>query len=57
MPTPESEKIRCANFACKCLIEPSETACSDHCAAVDGWSAEVQTEVCACGHPECSPKS
>lgn len=54
MSTAESEKIRCANFACKCQIEPDQTVCSDYCAAVDGWSSEIQTEVCACGHPNCS---
>ena len=53
MSTPEEDKIRCGNFACKCLIDPDQTVCSDYCAAVDGWSSEVQTEVCACGHGDC----
>ena len=49
----EDDLIRCANPACKCKIDPKETVCSDYCAAVDGWGNEVQTVVCACGHPDC----
>ena len=54
MATDESDLIRCANVACKCMIDPSETVCSDYCAAVDGWGNEVQTEICACGHAHCA---
>ena len=53
MPESESQKIRCANAACKCQIDPDKTVCSHYCEAAEGWSSEVQTEVCACGHPEC----
>ena len=54
MANEESDLIRCANPACKCMIEPSESVCSDYCAAVEAWKAdEVQNDVCGCGHPDC----
>ena len=54
MSEPESTKARCANFACKCEVEADLTVCSDYCAAAEGWESEVQTEMCACGHPHCT---
>lgn len=54
------QKAKCAHGACTCLVEPSQSYCSDHCARESKGSTSADLPGgkhagggCACGHPDC----
>lgn len=56
-------KIKCGHAGCSCLVEPSQSYCSDHCARVSQQTGSYNLpgggqgeKGCQCGHPECEGK-
>jgi hypothetical protein len=51
--------VKCGHAACSCVLEPSQSYCSDWCASASAavGSAELPGEPrggpCQCGHPDC----
>jgi hypothetical protein len=51
---------KCGHEGCLCVVEPSQTYCSDYCVKVSGADAsnqlparQIQGDQCQCGHPAC----
>jgi hypothetical protein len=54
--------IKCGHSACSCMVEPSQSYCSDWCAKhsdADGSNempGKPVPDKCKCGHPDCKGK-
>ena len=52
-------KTKCGHSACSCLVEPSQSYCSDWCAKHSDQTGsnelpgKPRTDECRCGHPGC----
>lgn len=47
---------KCGHAGCKCLVDPGESYCSEHCEHAAGAAEnKPQDKIsgCKCGHPEC----
>ena len=59
-------KIKCGHQGCACVVEPSQSYCSDYCArettstgSYNLPGGQHHDQRCRCGHPDCKaePKS
>ena len=52
-------KAKCGHAACVCLVEPSQSYCSDWCASSSGLNGsnelpgKTRGGKCQCGHADC----
>jgi hypothetical protein len=47
---------KCGHAGCKCLVDPGQSYCSQHCEHADGAAdskPQDQASGCKCGHPDC----